>query len=625
MRILKEASNNRRIVIAIIDILSIGLAYFFAGLLLKNFEVFKSYATIKTILNTVIVAIIVYQVFLNLFSIYNNMIRYENGKDYLIYIFICMTSCIVVSLISQIFNLNMVTVKTNFLACILISVMMISYRIVIRMIVTKIIFKINNIEESNSGKKNLLIIGAGASARDIIKTIDITMKNRYNIIGIIDDDKTKVSYNISGVRVLGDRSCIEKICVDFNVSEIFFTITKINPKDKKEILDICKNTKSKTRLLPSTESFIKNGNLVERLRDVEIADILSRDEVVLDNNNIAGIVADKIVLVTGAGGSIGSELCRQIMKFKPKKLVMLDIYENTLYNVELELKDKYGKEKIVAVIASVREESSLNNIFKKYKPNIVFHAAAHKHVPLMENSSLEAIKNNVLGTYNVVNCSDRYKVEKFVMISTDKAVNPTSVMGATKRVCEMIVQTTNKVSKTDYVAVRFGNVLGSNGSVVPIFKKQIEAGGPVTVTHKDITRFFMTIPEAVQLVLQALTYATGGEIFVLDMGEPVKIYDLAENMIKLSGYEPNVDIQIEIIGLRPGEKLYEELLMSEEGLIKTKHEKIFVAQPTDMNIEELEQKIERLKQCVKENKFEKEQVKEVLKEAVPTYIENVDV
>ena len=327
-------------------------------------------------------------------------------------------------------------------------------------------------------------------------------------------------------------------------------------------------------------------------------------------------------MVTGGGGSIGSELCRQIMRFEPKRLVIVDIYENNLYDIEQELKYSYPTAQIDAIVASVREKERLNEIFEEFKPYLVFHAAAHKHVPLMETSPLEAIKNNVFGTLNVVNCSDEYNVKRFVLISTDKAVNPTNIMGATKRLCEMIIQAKNKVSNTEYVAVRFGNVLGSNGSVVPLFKKQIAHGGPVTVTHREITRFFMTIPEAVSLVLQAMSGAKGGEIFVLDMGEPVKIYDMAEKLIKLSGLEPGVDIQIKVTGLRPGEKLYEEILMAEEGLTETKHDKIHIAKPSELSMKDIEEKLKILKKLVSTNNNEQiEEIKNVVHEVVPTYRE----
>jgi FlaA1/EpsC-like NDP-sugar epimerase len=374
-------------------------------------------------------------------------------------------------------------------------------------------------------------------------------------------------------------------------------------------------------VLPTTEEVIDRQGAMNSLRNVQIEDLLGRDPIELDNKNIKNLIKDKTILVTGGGGSIGSELCRQIIKYKPQNLVILDIYENTLYDIERELEADYPTANIKAIIGSVRDKERLEEVFNKYKPNVVFHAAAHKHVPLMETSPLEAIHNNVFGTYNVVNCADKFGVEKFVLISTDKAVNPTNIMGASKRVCEMIVQTKNKTSKTDFVAVRFGNVLGSNGSVIPLMKKQIEKGGPVTVTHKEITRYFMTIPEAVQLILQAVTYAKGGEIFVLDMGEPVKIYDLAVSLIRLMGYEPNVDIPIIITGLRPGEKLYEELLMAEEGLVSTKHDKIFITQPMHLEEKELNEKLYELGNIKYNEDYSIEKVKEVMKNVVPTYHE----
>jgi len=364
---------------------------------------------------------------------------------------------------------------------------------------------------------------------------------------------------------------------------------------------------------------------MNNLRDVEIEDLLGRDPIKLDNKNITELIKGKSVIVTGGGGSIGSELCRQIIKYNPSQLIIFDIYENNLYDIQTELKFHYPKAQIKAIVGSVRDKERLRAVFSEYNPQLVFHAAAHKHVPLMENSPLEAIKNNIFGTYNVANCADEFGSDRFVLISTDKAVNPTNIMGASKRVCEMIIQAKDKVSKTEYVAVRFGNVLGSNGSVIPLFKKQIAEGGPVTVTHKDITRFFMTIPEAVGLVLQSITYAEGGEIFVLDMGNPVKIYDLAVSLIKLSGFEPDVDIPIKFTGLRQGEKLYEELLMEEEGLTSTKHNKIFVSQPMNIEINELEEKLEHLAELSDSDNYINEKVKDVMKQVVTTYKEPEEV
>lgn len=614
---IKLMKKYRNSVLRVMDIAIVIIAYFLVYYFKNETFIIKSDAILKIMLDTIIISIFVYQIILNLFNVYKNITRYEGGKDYFKYGFIAILCCFIVSMLQMIFGIKIMGPKSNILAAVFVSVMMISYRLLIRIILTT--HFTDGIEKNI--KKNLLIIGAGSAARDIIKTIKSNMRNTYNIVGIIDDNVNKLNYAISNVRILGDRYKILEICKENNVDTIFFSISHIDNINKKEILNICQNTNAKIRILPSTEDLIRDKNIIENLRDVEIEDLLGREPIVLDNNNINSLINQKVVLVTGGGGSIGSELCRQIMKFDPEKLVILDIYENNLYNIEMELKSLYPNAKIEAVIGSVRDKIRLEEIFSKNKPYLVFHAAAHKHVPLMEISPKEAIKNNVFGTYNVVNCCDKYNVKRFVLISTDKAVNPTNIMGATKRICEMIVQAKNKVSNTEYVAVRFGNVLGSNGSVVPLFKKQIAKGGPVTVTHKEITRFFMTIPEATQLVLQAITYAEGGEIFVLDMGKPVKIYDLAVSLIKLSGFEPNKDIPIQITGLRPGEKLYEELLMNEEGLTKTEHNKIFVAKPMDIQISELNDKLSKLAEIEYEKNIDTEDIKKIMKQIVPTYVE----
>ena len=409
--------------------------------------------------------------------------------------------------------------------------------------------------------------------------------------------------------------------MEYEVQEIFIAIPNLPGDRKKKILELCKNTGCKIKILPSMAQIVNDEVSVSNFREVEIEDLLGREPVKTNLDEVMGYIAGKVVLVTGGGGSIGSELCRQIAAHHPSQLVIFDIYENNLYNIELELRAKYPNLNIKGIIGSVRDKKKLEDVFSKYRPYLVFHAAAHKHVPLMEVSPLEAIKNNVLGTQNVADCADKFGTKRFILISTDKAVNPTNIMGASKRMCEMVIQAKNKTSKTEYAAVRFGNVLGSNGSVVPLFKKQIKEGGPVTVTHKDITRFFMTIPEAVGLVLQAMTYAQGGEVFVLDMGEPVKIYDLAVSLIKLSGLQPDIDIPIEITGLRPGEKLYEELLMSEEGLEHTKHNKIFVAEPLDIPAEEVNKRVEMLREFVQTENHTMEEIKKVVKKAVPTFVE----
>ena len=613
--------KNRNILLILIDIIII-IGCYTASLLFLDMQI----TNIKKFIIEMAIVVIVYQIFLNCFRMYQNMMRYEVGKDYIKYILSSFLSLTVLTIVDKAFNLEFVTLRTNVLAGVLVAGMFVMYRLAGRSILSRKMSKYEKINKNQDNKaNNLLIIGAGMGAREIIIAIKNNMRDKYNIVGIIDDDISKINHYILGVKVLGTRYDIPKIAKEKNVDLIFFAINKIDAISRRKILEICQETGVKTRVLPTTEEVITKHGAMNSLRDVQIEDLLGREPVHLDNKNINSLIKNKTVLVTGGGGSIGSELCRQIVKYDPKRLVILDIYENNLYDIEMELRAEYPKLNLEAIVASVRDKARLNNVFETYKPEIVFHAAAHKHVPLMEKSPLEAIKNNVFGKYNVVNCADEYGVEKFVLISTDKAVNPTNIMGASKRVCEMIVQAKNKVSNTEYAAVRFGNVLGSNGSVIPLFKKQIERGGPVTVTHKDITRFFMTIPEAVQLILQAVTYAKGGEIFVLDMGEPVKIYDLAVSLIKLLGYEPNVDIPIEITGLRPGEKLYEEILMSEEGLTSTKHNKIFITEPMNITMEELEEKLEKLKELLKLEKDENSEVKRYIKEIVPTFKEPEEV
>lgn len=613
--------KNRNVLLILIDILII-ISCYIASILFLNVPI----DNIKVLVVQIAVVVIVYQIFLNIFRMYQNMMRYEVGKDYIKYIISAFLSMIILSIVYKAFSLEYINLKVNVLSGVLIAGTFVMYRLAGRSILSRRMSKYEKINKNQDNKaNNLLIIGAGMGAREIIIAIKNNMRDKYNIVGIIDDDISKINHYILGIKVLGTRYDIPKIAKEKNVDLIFFAINKIDAISRRKILEICQETGVKTRVLPTTEEVINKQGAMNSLRDVQIEDLLGRDPVHLDNKNINSLIKNKTVLVTGGGGSIGSELCRQIVKYDPKRLVILDIYENNLYDIEMELRAEYPKLNLEAIVASVRDKARLNNVFETYKPEIVFHAAAHKHVPLMEKSPLEAIHNNVFGTYNVVNCADEYGVEKFVLISTDKAVNPTNIMGASKRVCEMIVQAKNKVSKTEYVAVRFGNVLGSNGSVIPLFKKQIERGGPVTVTHKDITRFFMTIPEAVQLILQAVTYAKGGEIFVLDMGEPVKIYDLAVSLIKLLGYEPNVDIPIEITGLRPGEKLYEEILMSEEGLTSTKHDKIFISKPMHMEMIELEEKLNILKELEYNEKYSNENIKNVMKEVVTTYKEPEEV
>ena len=452
----------------------------------------------------------------------------------------------------------------------------------------RILRLINNKRMNLLGKEhcvNVMIIGAGAGGDMILKEIENSRYLSMRAKCIIDDQPGCHGKLMRGVPIVGGRESILDAVGRYSIDEIIFAIPSASVQTRKEILDICKESGCKLRTIPGTYQLINGDVSVSSLKEVEIEDLLGREPIRINTEEVLEHVGGKVVLVTGGGGSIGSELCRQLAAHHPKQLIILDIYENNAYDIQQELIRKYPELDLVVLIASVRNKERIDNIFETYRPNIVYHAAAHKHVPLMEDSPHEAIKNNVFGTYKVAQAADRYGVDKFVLISTDKAVNPTNIMGASKRLCEMLIQSMNRNSRTNYVAVRFGNVLGSNGSVIPLFKKQIVEGGPVTVTHPDIIRYFMTIPEAVSLVLQAGAYARGGEIFVLDMGEPVKILDLATNLIKLSGYRVGEDIQIVFTGLRPGEKMYEELLMNEEGLKETANKMIFIGKPIEFDEE----------------------------------------
>lgn len=470
---------------------------------------------------------------------------------------------------------------------------------------------------NNAGKmKRVLIIGAGEAGNAIIKEIINSPYVNMKIVGIIDDDKTKKGKFLHGVKVIGDRNDIVDVTETYHVDEIIIAMPTVSAMETKNILDICKQTGCELKRLPGMFQLVNGEVSISKLKDVDVNDLLGREPIKVDLDSIMGYVSDKVVMVTGGGGSIGSELCRQVASHKPKQLIIVDIYENTTYDIQLELKRRYPELDLVVLIASIRNTKRMDDIFRIYRPEIVYHAAAHKHVPLMEDSPNESVKNNVLGTWKVVQAADKYKVKRFVMISTDKAVNPTNIMGATKRICEMIIQTYNNRSETEYVAVRFGNVLGSNGSVIPLFKKQIEEGGPVTVTHPDIIRYFMTIPEAVSLVLQAGAYAKGGEIFILDMGEPVKIVDLAKNLILLSGHKPNEDIQIIFTGLRPGEKLYEEMLMKEEGMQDTENKLIHIGKPIQMDEEKFLGQLAELKEYVV---TEPDDIRLWVQRIVPTY------
>ena len=466
-------------------------------------------------------------------------------------------------------------------------------------------------------KIRVAIIGCNNDAFTLIRNMVFNDKSRYKAVCLVEDDERYLGKRIYDVRVVGTTLELKEVVKKYNVQEIFVAVPSVSRHVQREILHRCKECGLPIRLLPELSKMTNGEISVSKLRHVNIEDLLGREQVSVNLGEVMGYIENKVVLVTGGGGSIGSELCRQIAMHKPKQLIILDIYENNAYDIEQELIRHYPDLSLLTLIASIRDRRKIFDVFNKYRPQIVFNAAAHKHVPLMETSPNEAVKNNVFGTLNVAQAADKYEVETFVQISTDKAVNPTNIMGATKRICEMIIQTIGRHSKnTKFVAVRFGNVLGSNGSVIPLFKRQIAEGGPVTITHKDIIRYFMTIPEAVSLVLQAGAYAKGGQIFVLDMGEPVKIYDLAYNLIKLSGFEPGVDIEIRCTGLRPGEKLFEERLMKEEGLQKTPNGLINIAKPIPFDEASFWVSLDKLNKAAHE---ETEQMKDWVKELVPTY------
>ena len=549
-----------------------------------------------------------------LFRLYHSLWQYASIAE----VYRIAEACIIVELVHFLSNKimgNMLPRSCYFNAAIYLIIAICASRFMYRMIRT-VLNKYRNIKTSN----NVMIIGAGEATNVIMREIqNSSYLANSNIACIIDDDRRKVGKYIRGVKVIGTRDKIKEAAKLYDIDEIIFAIPSASNEVKRDILNICKETDCTLKILPGVYQMVDGEINVNSIRNVDVLDLLGRDPIEVDIESIMGYVKDKVIMVTGGGGSIGSELCRQLVSHKPKQLIIFDIYENNAYDIQQELKINYPDANVVTLIGSIRNVSRLESVFAQYKPDIVYHAAAHKHVPLMEVSPDEAVKNNVVGTWNVARMADKYGVKKFVMISTDKAVNPTNVMGATKRICEMIVQTYNEISKTDFVVVRFGNVLGSNGSVIPLFKRQIEAGGPVTVTDPNIIRYFMTIPEAVSLVLQAGVYAKGGEIFILDMGEPVKIDDLAKNLIRLSGYTLGVNMEIKYTGLRPGEKLYEELLMKEEGLQETDNKLIHIGKPIEFDKENFFDNLEKLKE---EAYSETGNIRESLKKVVVTYHPN---
>ena len=562
--VINLSKKSKRVILLLSDIAVIILSYY----LVMLFQYASHTEIIETFIKLPLV-VFIYVVSLIIFKMYSCIWLNAGVFEFKQTVISTIISCIITTVVMMIIP-NGISVLTNILAGILIAGMITALRMSLKVITRAFIYTVS---EKIDGKYKVLIIGAGDCASAIMNEIRKEKSSEYNIVGIIDDNKSKINSYLNGVKILGDRDAISEIVERENIDVILFAIAKIDGEEKSKILDICSNTKAKVKVIPGYYQLLEEGISFNKMRDVDLKDLIGREEVKLDKQGIEEYIKDKVVLVTGGGGSIGSELCRQIAKFNPKLLLILDIYENNVYDIQNEL---------------------------SYNPG-------------------EAIKNNVLGTLNMAELASQYKVEKFVLISTDKAVNPTNVMGASKRLCEMIVQAVNneRGNKTDFVAVRFGNVLGSNGSVIPLFKRQIKSGGPVTLTHRDITRYFMLIPEAAQLVLQAGAYAKGGEIFVLDMGKAVKIYDLAENLIRLSGYKPNEDIKIKITGLRPGEKLYEELLMNNDELRKTAHNKIFIDKPETISLIKLRKQIDDLIFVTKLGN--KNMLIDKLKEIVPTY------
>ncbi len=545
-------------------------------------------------------------------KIYNILWRFS-GINEILRIFIGCFVPLFATCIAQKAIWNDVDFSLYFLMYFITGFFVLIYRFIIRY------YAIKEAERTSNTPKtaitgNVMVIGAGGAGEAIVK--ELSSQKEAKVKCFIDDKPEKLDQYISGIRIVGNTGTIVNNVEKYDIDTIVFAIPSCSLKRRTEILNICGLTKCDLKILPSIYRIEDVDEYVPIVRKVEIEDLLGREPIKVNIDSVMSYVKDKVVLVTGGGGSIGSELCRQIASYNPRQLIIFDIYENNAYEIQNELNHSYPDLDLVTLVGSVRDSKRMDYLFRTYKPEIVYHAAAHKHVPLMEDSPNESIKNNVFGTYKTAECADRYGVKRFVLISTDKAVNPTNIMGASKRICEMIIQTFNERSKTEFVAVRFGNVLGSNGSVIPLFKKQLEQGGPLTVTDPNIIRYFMTIPEAVLLVLQAGANAKGGEIFVLDMGEPVKILTLAENLIRLSGYEPYKDIGIEFTGLRPGEKLYEELLMSEEGLQATENELIHIGKPIDIDIKVLLETLDEMKTVMYD---ENADIRGLVKKIVPTY------
>lgn len=599
-------------------------ALFFCDFIIWNISFYVSFAINKNSLNFIaldefflrylfIVNICFALIFVS-FKLYDKIWRYAEAEDFFYAALATFCANVVFFVVTALAGIRM-SPRMYFIFLITSVLSIFMFRVLYR--VNRLIDNVST--DGGKPKKRMLIVGGGDSTALLLREISKHALGEYYPVAIVDDDSEKIGRKLMGVKIEGSTYQILEICEKFKVEVILFSINSISTAERRRILDICAKTNLEVRIIPDIYQTMTSGTSIDSaIRKVKVEDLLGREPIIFDKNQYGGYLIGKTVLVTGGGGSIGSELCRQIAELGPKRLIILDVYENNAYEIQQELKMKFGGKLDLSVeIATICDKKELEEIFSVENIDVVFHAAAHKHVPLMEKNIEEAVKNNVFGTLNLLECSDKYGVQKFVQISTDKAVNPTNVMGATKRICEMLVQMKDKESKTEFVAVRFGNVLGSNGSVIPLFEEQIRKMGPVTVTHPDIIRYFMTIPEAVSLVLTAGGLAKGGEIFVLDMGDPVKIKDLAENLIRLSGFIPGEDIKIEYTGLRPGEKLYEELLMDEEGIQKTKSEKIYIGHPIDLDPNTLKSDLQNLeKLCKSEDNLA---IEKMLLKIVPTF------
>lgn len=606
---------KRRLLLILIDSLIIGTSIYMAYLLRFDFNIPFQYLTTLPYVLWLLISLTI--LFYMLFKIYRRVWRYASIGDLLSIIKGTALSFGVFYIIHQHFinkvNPDLIVPRSIYPISMMIIILGIGgSRLIWRMWT-------DSYSKIQPHHRRALIVGAGNAGMMIVKELKQTHSEFYPI-ALIDDDEKKFNLEILGVPVLGNRNDIPIIAEHYNIKDIIIALPSSSRSEIADILEICKQTGCRIKMIPRMNDLINGKVSSSNIRNVSVEDLLGRDPVTLNLDQISDYVAGKIVLVTGAGGSIGSELSRQMATYSPSRLLLLGHGENSIYDIELELKKKYPEVKIETIIADIQDFARMEQVFEQYLPNVIFHAAAHKHVPLMEKNPFEAVKNNVFGTRNVALCAHNYKADRFVMISTDKAVNPTNVMGATKKVAELIVQSLDKISDTQFSAVRFGNVLGSRGSVIPIFMKQIKEGGPITVTHPDMIRYFMTIPEAVQLVIQAGALANGGEVFILDMGKPVKIADLAHDLIRLSGLEPNKDIKIEYTGIRPGEKLFEELLTSEEGAVATRHDRIFVARPSDITFDYLNKVLLTMEQCFKSQEtISHEEIKILLQQLVPTY------